>query len=75
MHNKPKGPDGRKTISGTEFAGVGFQFAVTITLFTLAGIWLDRRFGTSPLLVVVGVFGGAGLGFWQMYRQMVRRQR
>jgi len=75
MHNKPSGPGGRKTISGSEFAGVGFQFATTIVLFTLAGIWLDRRLGTSPFLVVVGVFAGAGIGFWQMYRQMIRRQR
>ena len=44
------------------FAGVGIQFALTILLLTLAGIWLDGRLGTSPLFTVVGLllaFGGA----------------
>lgn len=65
----------RKGMSGSEFAGVGFQFAITIVLFTLGGVWLDRRFGTSPVLVIVGVFAGAGIGFWQMYRLMIRKKR
>ena len=62
----------RKGVSGTEFAGVGVQFAGTIVVFALAGIWLDKRFGTSPWLVLLMVFGGAGLGFWSMYRAMVK---
>jgi len=62
-------------MSGSEFAGVGMQFAVTIVVFTFAGLWLDRRFGTSPWLVIAGVFGGAALGFWEMYRQMIRKKR
>jgi hypothetical protein len=34
-------------------AGVGLQFAVTIVAFALAGIWLDRRLGTSPWFVLM----------------------
>jgi F0F1-type ATP synthase assembly protein I len=60
----------RKGISGTEFAGVGLQFAVTLVVFALAGIWLDRRLGTSPWLLIVGVLGGAGLGLWTMIRKL-----
>lgn len=60
----------RKGMGGSEFAGVGMQFAITIVLFAFAGIWLDRRFGTSPWFVLVMVFGGAGLAFWSMYRRM-----
>jgi F0F1-type ATP synthase assembly protein I len=65
----------RKGISGSEFAGVGLQFAVTIVVFALLGIWLDKRWHTSPWLVIVGVFFGATAGFWTMYRQMVKKQR
>lgn len=65
----------RKGLSGSEFAGVGMQFAVTIVLFAFAGIWLDRRLGTSPWLVIVMVFGGAALGFWSMYRRMIGSQK
>jgi F0F1-type ATP synthase assembly protein I len=60
----------RKGISGSEFAGVGLQFAVTLVVFALAGIWLDRRLGTSPWLLIVLVMGGAGLGFWTMVRRL-----
>ena len=62
MHN-------RKGMSGSEFAGVGLQFAVTIVVFAFAGIWLDKRLGTSPIFVLVLVLGGAGLGFWSMVRR------
>ena len=59
-------------MSGTEFASVGIQFAVTIVVFALAGLWLDRRLGISPWMTVILVFAGAALGFWSMYRRMVR---
>lgn len=65
----------RKGMSGAEFAGVGLQFGIIIVVFAFGGIWLDRKLGTSPWLVIVGVFGGAALGFWEMYRVMIRRRR
>jgi F0F1-type ATP synthase assembly protein I len=65
----------RKSISGSEFAGVGMQFALTIVVFALAGIWLDKRLGTDPWLVILMVFGGATLGFWSMYRRMVGHKK
>lgn len=64
----------RKGSTGTEFAGVGLQFAITIVLFAFAGIWLDKRFGTSPWLLLLMVFGGAGLGFWSMYRRLMGKK-
>ena len=60
----------RKGIGGSEFAGVGLQFGITIVLFAFAGIWLDKKLGTSPWLLLVLVFGGAGLGFWSMVRKL-----
>ena len=35
-----------------QFAGVGVQFALTILLLTLAGIWVDGRLDTAPLFTV-----------------------
>jgi F0F1-type ATP synthase assembly protein I len=62
-------------ISGAEFAGVGVQFAATIVVFAFAGVWLDRRFGTSPWLLLLCVFVGAGGGFFSMYRKVIAAQR
>ena len=63
----------RKGMSGSEFAGVGLQFAVIIVLFAFAGIWLDRRLGASPVFVIIMVLGGSGLGFWSMYRRVTKK--
>ena len=65
----------RKGMSGSEFAGVGLEFAALIVVGTLGGLWLDKRLGSRPWLMIVGAFGGASLGFWEMYRRMVRSER
>jgi F0F1-type ATP synthase assembly protein I len=72
LYRGKRTPSGRKAMSGSEFAGVGLQFSMTIVVFALAGVWLDKRLGTSPWLVILMVFSGAGLGFWSMYRKMIR---
>jgi len=69
------GPSRRTGVSGAEFAGVGLQFAVTIIAFMFAGIWLDRRLGTSPWLVILCVFLGAAAGFYSIYRKLMSGPR
>ncbi len=68
-----KGRD--RALGGAEFAGIGVQFALTLLVFVAAGIWLDRRLGTSPWLVIVSVFAGAGGGFYSMIRRVTAAQR
>jgi ATP synthase protein I len=68
-----KRPD--STISGAQFAGAGFQFAAMVILSAFAGIWLDRKVGTSPWLLIVTVFVGAALGFYSLYRNLMKGQR
>ncbi len=67
-----KGPG---TASAAQFAGVGLQFALTIVVFAFAGIWLDKHLGTSPWLVILGVFVGAAAGFFSLYRQLMAATR
>lgn len=54
-----------------EVLGVGLQFAASILFFLFLGQWLDRRLGTEPWLLLLGVFVGAGAGFFALYRQLV----
>ena len=61
--------------SGAQFAGAGIQFAVMVILSAFAGIWIDRRLGTSPWLLFVTVFVGAALGFYSLYRNLMKGQR
>ncbi len=58
-----------------DYAGVGLQFAFTIVAFMFAGMWLDRRLGSSPWLLILFVFGGAAAGFYSMYRKLMTAQR
>lgn len=53
------------------FAGVGVQFALTILLLTLAGIWLDERFDTSPLFTVVFLLLGFVGATWSLVAQVL----
>lgn len=59
------------TPSGAEFAGAGLQLALTLVVFMLLGLWLDKRLGTSPWFVVTGVFVGAAGGFYSLYRKLM----
>ena len=74
------GPGGRAAgepggLGGFAFAGVGIQFAVTLVAFYYLGQWLDRRFGTAPVFLLVCVFAGAGGAFYAMYTKLMTAQR
>jgi len=83
MRGEPSGgptrvPPGNKgepdEFSVSRFAGVGLQFAVSIIVFLYLGQWLDRRLGTAPWFLLVGVFLGAGASFYSMYRKLMAAQ-
>jgi F0F1-type ATP synthase assembly protein I len=57
------------------YAGLGIQFAASILLFLYLGQWLDKRFGTDPLFLYIGVFTGAGAAFYSMYRNLMADQK
>jgi len=57
-----------------EFAGVGLQFAVSILVFLYVGQWLDRKLGTDPWFLIIGVFTGASAAFYSMYRKLMKAQ-
>ena len=56
-------------------AGLGLQFVGAILLFLWLGMWLDRKLGTAPWLMAIGVFVGAGASFFSMYRKLMAVQR
>ncbi len=55
--------------SAWALAGLGMQFAGALLLFGWIGQWVDRRFGTEPFGLLVGVLLGGG-GFFAL---LVRR--
>lgn len=68
-------PMGEQGVSGAAFASFGLQFAVSLIAFVFLGQWADRRLGTSPLFLMLGVFVGGGASFYAIYRQLTAAQR
>ena len=67
----PSDEERRERSTAARFAGAGLQFAVTLLVCLWLGTWLDRKFGTAPVFLYVGVFLGAGAAFYSMYRQLM----
>jgi F0F1-type ATP synthase assembly protein I len=66
-------PDEGETSTG-QFAGLGLQMAVSIVGGLYLGQWVDRKIGTDPGFLIIGVFLGAGLSFYSMYRKLMAAQ-
>jgi ATP synthase protein I len=64
-----------KGTSPAAFAGAGFELAGCILLGLFAGQWVDKRLGTAPWLLILGVFAGASAGFFNMYRILTTAER
>ena len=54
------------------FSEVGILLLVTTLSGALAGHWLDGQLSTSPIFLLVGFLGGAGLGTYGIYRLISR---
>lgn len=77
---KAPGVGGQGSSPGNEgpgagaYAGFGMQFVVALLLFLYLGQWVDRRLGTSPVFLLIGIFVGAGGSFYAMYRKLMAAQ-
>lgn len=41
-----------------EYLGLGSEIALSLALPIILGIWIDKKFETSPIFLLVGVFLG-----------------
>lgn len=59
------------------FLNLGWVFALTMLLGVGGGLWLDRRFGTTPVLLLIGVFlgfFGSGYTLYRAVRKLESRE-
>jgi F0F1-type ATP synthase assembly protein I len=63
---------GRAGVYFALFSEIAIVLLVTTLLGVLSGYWLDQRLGTLPMLSVVGLLAGFGLGGIGVYRLIVR---
>jgi len=51
--------------------GVGWYIGGCIVLGVFAGLWLDNKFNTKPILVIVGLILGLIIAFYGVYRMIL----
>lgn len=44
--------------------------AASLLLGFFGGRWLDRKFGTEPVFLVVGILTGTALAFYSMLKEL-----
>jgi F0F1-type ATP synthase assembly protein I len=54
------------------YTGLGMQLAVTVTAMTFLGIWLDKKFNTSPILTIVCSFLGITAGMYNFIKTVLK---
>lgn len=52
---------------------LGWIFLATLGITVFGGLWLDKRFGTAPVFILIGVllgFAASGYYFYQTVRKL-----
>ena len=49
------------------------QFVIVLIAFALGGAWLDDRLSAGGLVTLAGIFAGAAIGFYLIYRETSRK--
>ncbi len=65
----------RRWQAALRLIGIGWYVATSILAGVLAGLWLDNKFETKPLLVVAGLIFGiivAGYGVYRMLLPLIK---
>ena len=57
-------------VSMLSLLGMGFYIAVAIVLGIWGGHWLDEKFNTNPLLLIVGLILGIAVAVLGVYNMM-----
>jgi ATP synthase protein I len=60
----------RRWQAALRLIGVGWYVGLSILAGVLAGLWLDDKFGTKPLFVMLGLFLGIVIAFYGVYRML-----
>ena len=47
---------------------IGFFIVFSVLIFVLAGLWLDKKFETLPLFLILGVIASLAVSMVEVYR-------
>ncbi len=70
----PKGDDSQGDTSAWGLAmGAGMEIAVSVLAGFFLGLWLDKKLGTTPWLMIAGALSGICVGLYQLVKVAARR--
>ncbi len=61
----------RTPLSNTKYYAFGMQVAVSFAFYVLVGYWLDTKFSTLPLFLILGMVFGS-ISFIYFMRKLYR---
>lgn len=70
VQDRDERPAGQGYGVGYAIVGAGFQLAFSILFFFGLGWWADRRLGTHPVLMLVGLAIGLAAGMYAFLRRV-----
>jgi F0F1-type ATP synthase assembly protein I len=60
-----------RRVAAMRLIGVGFFIGASIVLGVFIGRWLDSKFETEPVMMIVGLILGLALAFYGVFRMLV----
>ncbi len=60
-----------RRLAALRLIGVGWYIGSCIILGVIGGLWLDNKFNTKPILVIVGLILGIIVAFYGTYRMIL----
>ncbi len=70
MDKQYKKQEEEKTFSALSLAwSLGYSIALPLVAFGLLGRWLDNVFGTSPWLLLIGIFFAVTVSSWLVFKK------
>jgi F0F1-type ATP synthase assembly protein I len=64
--NKPPENEAKNWLT---YSGMAFEFFAIIGIFTAIGFFLDKKFATKPVLVIVFLLIGLAASFYRIFKQ------
>ena len=55
-------------VPAAQFIGLGWYIAAAIVAPTLLGVWVDRKIGSAPVFLLVGLLLGVVVAFYGTYK-------
>ncbi|NTU70019.1 AtpZ/AtpI family protein [bacterium] len=56
---------------------IGYEISIPLVLCVIAGVWLDKKFGTLPLFLLLGIFislFATGFGIYKVLKKFLKEQ-